>query len=86
MIKTGTLNHNDKLVKTFDMLREMDALELETIRSYINELISGNDNFYRPLSEEELIKRIDESIAEADAGLVYDAEEAAKEIMSELGL
>ena len=49
-------------------------------------LKSDADNPYRPLTEEELFERIDHSLAQADAGELQDADEAIKEIMTELGL
>ena len=74
------------LDETIDMLRKLDLEELKAVQSVIKVFISKDDDYYRPLSETELIKRIDEAIAQVDAGFSYDAIDVENEIMAELGL
>ena len=49
-------------------------------------LESDENNPFRPKTEAELLKKIDHSIAQADAGMLVDADEAVDEIMAELEL
>ena len=74
------------LDETIDMLRKLDLEELKAVQSVIKVFISKDDDYYRPLSETELITRIDEAIAQVDAGFSYDAIDVENEIMAELGL
>ena len=74
------------LDETIDMLRKLDLQELKAVQSVIKVFISKDDDYYRPLSETELITRIDEAIAQVDAGFSYDAIDVENEIMAELGL
>ena len=46
---------------------------------------TGNNPF-RPKTEAELFDRIDHSLAQADEGMLIDADEAVDDVMSELGL
>ena len=87
MIDTKTANRDGSVLEeTIDMLRKLDLQELEAVRSVIKIFISKDEDYYKPLSESEIVARIDEAIAQVDAGLSYDAEETEKEIMSEFGL
>ena len=71
MIDTKTANKNSSV---------------EAVLSVNKEFISKGEDHYKPLSQSEIVARIDEAIAQVDAGLSYDAEETEKEIMSEFGL
>ena len=71
MIDTKTANKNSSV---------------EAVRSVIKVFISKDEDYYKPLSQSETVARIDEAIAQVDAGLSFDAEETEKEIMSEFGL
>lgn len=82
MINTKMENPNTALLnETIDLLHKLDFHELKAIQSVIKVFISKGFDYYKPLSEEEIISRIDEAIAQVDAGLSYDAEEVENEIM-----
>ncbi len=74
------------LEETLDMLHKLNLQELEIVQSVIKSLTAKDDDYYQPLSEAEIISRIDEAIAQVDAGLSFDAEEVEKEIIREFGL
>ena len=74
------------LEETIDMLRKLDFQELEAVQAVIKVFLSKDDDYYKPLSESEIIARIDEAITQVDAGYFYDAEETEKEIIAEFGL
>ncbi|MBQ6344365.1 MAG: hypothetical protein IJI41_14710 [Anaerolineaceae bacterium] len=87
MINTKPTDRNVSLLEeTFDMLRKLDFQELEMVQNVIRTITSKEDDYYKPLSETEIISRIDEAIAQVDAGYSYDAEEVEKEIIAEYGL
>ena len=69
------------LDETIDMLRKLDLEELKAVQSVIKVFISKDDDYYRPLSETELITRIDGAIAQVDAGFSYDAIDVENEII-----
>ena len=43
-------------------------------------------NPFRPKTEQELFERIDHSLAQADSGMLQDADEALEEVMEEIGI
>ena len=87
MINTKSdMRKGSLLEETFDMLRKLNLQELEIVQSVIKSIASKDGNYYQPLSEAEIISRIDEAIAQVDAGFSYDAEEVEKEIIREFGL
>ena len=80
--KSKTIILND----TIAMLQELDIRELEAVRSVVRIIVSKDENFYHPLTEVELMQRIDEAIAQTDAGLAVDSETFEAEIKAEFGL
>ena len=74
------------LQNTIDMLSELNEYELNAVQSVIRVIISKQDDYYKPLSEEDMFSRIDTSIAQVEAGLAEDSEVVEDEIMSEFGL
>ena len=86
---------NMLLEDTIEMLRKLDENELKALQSVIRVFISKDEaeddnelvkDYYKPLTEAELIERIDRAIAQADAGLAVDSEIVEAEIMAEFGL
>ncbi|MBQ4513256.1 MAG: hypothetical protein II969_09695 [Anaerolineaceae bacterium] len=84
-IKTNE-NKAAVLDDTINMLHELDLNELEAVRSVINVIVQKEDNFYKPLTETELIARVDKSLALENDGLAMDAEEFGRHIMETYGL
>ncbi len=93
MINTEVMTNNAVLKDTIDMLFDLSVDDLLEIQSFIKGNQSKNmkdaadiAEFYKPLTEAELIERIDKGIADADAGKVLDADEALKALMEKYGL
>ena len=84
-IKTNE-NKAAVLDDTINMLHELDLNELEAVRSVINVIVQKEDNFYKPLTETELIARVDKSLALENDGLAMDAEEFGRQIIETYGL
>ena len=55
-VKTSE-NKTDILNDTINMLQELNLDELEAVRSIINVIVRKEDNYYKPLTEAELIAR-----------------------------
>ena len=82
-----SVNSNSTVLQnTIDMLSELNEYELNAVQSVIRVIISKQDDYYKPLSEEDMLARIDTSIAQVEAGLAEDSEVVEDEIMSEFGL
>ena len=79
-------NKTDILDDTINMLRELNIDELEAVRSVINVIVHKEDNYYKPLTEAELIERVDKSLALEYDGFAMDAEEFGKQIVETYGL
>lgn len=47
----------------------------------INVIVNKEDNFYKPLTEAELIARVDKSLSLENDGLAMDAEEFGQRLM-----
>ncbi|MBQ4511708.1 MAG: hypothetical protein II969_01860 [Anaerolineaceae bacterium] len=94
MINTEVMTNNTVLKDTIDMLFDLSVDDLLEIQSFIKGNRSRNmkdaaadiAEFYKPLTEAELIERIDKGIAEADAGMFIDSETMEKELIAEFGL
>ena len=84
-VKTSE-NKTDILNDTINMLQELNIDELEAVRSIINVIVRKEDNYYKPLTEAELIARVDKSLALEHDGFAMDAEEFGKQIMETYGL
>ena len=70
------------------MMQELTQDELRAIQGVAKVFIMSPsaDTPYRPLTEEQLCARIDQSLAHARRGQVQDVEDADIELMSEFGL
>ena len=69
------------------ILERMPEQEQNIVLRFIQDLFSPQtSNPFRPLTENEFLASIDESLAQADAGFVQDADEAIDEISAELGI
>lgn len=68
------------------MMRELNLNELEAVRSVINVILHREDDYYKPLTETELIERVDKSLALENDGLAMDAEEFGQQLMETYGL
>ena len=79
-------NKADILDDTINMLRELNLDELAAVRSVINVIVHKEDNYYKPLTEAELIARVDKSLALENDGLAMDAEEFGRQLMETYGL
>lgn len=95
MINTGMRSRNAVLKDTINMLFDLNVRDLLEIQAYIkgNCAETTKDNadvgavdYYKPLSEVELIAQIDEAVAQADSGMLIDSEVMEKELISEFGL
>lgn len=84
-VKTGE-SKAAVLEDTINMMRNLDLDELEAVRSVINVIVHKEDNFYKPLSEAELIARVDKSLDLEYDGLAMDAEEFGQQLMETYGL
>lgn len=84
-VKTGE-SKAAVLEETINMMRNLDLDELEAVRSVINVIVHKEDNFYKPLSEAELIARVDKSLDLEYDGLAMDAEEFGQQLMETYGL
>ena len=72
---------------TVSILERMPEPEQNMVLHFIQDLFSPQTfNPFRPLTEKEFLASVDESLAQADAGLVQDAEDAIDEISAELGI
>ena len=95
MLNTAVKQNTLLLEDTIGMLQDLDEDELKTLQAVIKVFLAKDkdDNFdelvkdyYKPLTEAELIERIDCGIAEADAGLGTDAFQFSRELRLEFGL
>ncbi|MCR5023752.1 MAG: hypothetical protein K6A90_05395 [Lachnospiraceae bacterium] len=72
---------------TVSIMNCMTEQDQNKILSFTRELFAAQkDNPFKPMSENEFIASIDESLKQADNGLVQDADEAIDEISLELGI
>ena len=69
------------------ILERMPEQEQNMVLKFVRDLFSPQSvNPFRPLTEQEFLESIDESLAQADVGLVQDADEAIDEISADLGI
>lgn len=90
MLNTVVKQNNLLLKDTIDMLFGLDDAKLMEVQSMIKGFEDKDEDLlkdlYKPLTEAELIERIDRGIADADAGNVMDADEALRDLMERYGL
>ena len=91
MINTTTFNNNTVLKDTIDMLFGLDHAKLLEVQSYIRGLTEEENDelfgdLYTPLSEAELLERIDHSLAHLNDGTAIEAEQCYHELLTEYGL
>ena len=62
---------------------EGDVKKVAVVRVFI--MRPGVEQTYQPISEEQLIKRVDNVLAHVQAGLFEDAEDVERELRAEFG-
>ena len=84
MQQAGSTFLNDKILRdTIDMLGELNQTELQAVQSVIRVIITKQDDYYKPLSEEQLIARIDRAIDQVNEGMAVDSEIVEDELAAE---
>lgn len=91
MINTAVKKNNSVLKDTINMLFGLDDNKLIEVQSFIRENSEEKEedlfkDLYKPLTEAELVERIDRSLAHIHDGTAMDAEEFIQELESEFGL
>ena len=79
---------SSELDYTISMLELLNDTELQAIQS-VARIFIANPNVarpYQPMSEDQLLARIDTALEHIDAGLCQDAEVVEKELAAEFGL
>ena len=81
------LHRSSELEKTKKMLSSLTDWQIHAVQTMIRDffLTPAKENPFRPLTEEELIERIDEGLAQAKRGEGMDAEEFEAEMRREFG-
>ena len=76
------------LDSTIDMLQMLNDHELQAIQSVARVFIMKPqiERPYQPLSEDQLLARVDAALEHVSAGLYENAEDIEKELISEFGL
>lgn len=76
------------LDNTVDMIQMLNDDELQAIQSVARVFIAkpNSDRIYKPLTEDQIVKRIDASLEQVSAGMYEDSEIAEQEIIAEFGL
>ena len=82
------LHRSSELEKTKRMLSSLTDWQIHAVQTMIRDffLTPAKENPFRPLTEEELIERIDRGIAQGKRGEYQDAEEFEAEMMEQFGL
>lgn len=90
MLNTVVKQNNLLLKDTIDMLFGLDDAKLMEVQSMIKGFEDEDEDllkdFYKPLTEAELIERIDRSLAHINDGTEMDAKEFIRELRAEYGL
>ena len=74
----------DRIVKR---LGRLSPRQLDVVRAVVDTLDSQNAEnvvLFQPQTEEQLLARIDHSLAQIDAGLYEDADDVVAELMAEI--
>ena len=84
----GYVADRSLLDTTIEILRHLNDEQLEAIHSVAKAFASssGDDDFFKPQTEEELVARIDASLADIKAGRYEDAEAVAEKLRAKYGL
>ena len=74
--------------KTVSMLENLTDEELQALRKVVMVITNknANDRPIRKLSEEEFFRKVDEGLADVEAGKYFVSESAEEEIAAEFGL
>ena len=82
------LRRSTELEKTKRMLSNLTDWQIQAVQMFIKDFITTptEDSPFRPLSEEELIERIERGIAQGKRGEYQDAEEFEAQMMEKYGL
>ena len=82
------LHRSSELEKTKRMLSNLTDWQIHAVQTMIRDffLTPAKENPFRPLTEEDLIERIDRGIAQGKRGEYQDAEEFEAEMMEQFGL
>ena len=89
MTKTvDELHRSSELEKTKQMLSALNDWQIQAVQAFIKDFVTNpaEKSPFRPLTEKELIERIDRGIAQGKRGEYQDAEEFEAELMKEFGL
>ena len=82
------MHRSSELEKTKRMLSALNDWQIQAVQTMIRDffLTPAKENPFRPLTEEDLIERIDRGIAQGKRGEYQDAEEFEAEMMEQFGL
>ena len=78
------MSSNPVLDNTKMMLEVLNEDEINAVQGVAKAFIMNSP--FMPKTEEELVKRIDDSIAEEDSGQLEDADSALNAVLAEIGL
>ena len=76
------------LDKTIEMLKTLNDQQLSEVHSMLTALVPDDDDdgFFRPLTEEEFFKRVDEGLDDIKHGRYEEIAAAEKKLREEFGL
>lgn len=89
-LATADMYRRDKLlIQLKNVWDDLSAEEQSAVEVLINSIVLNHTNeeaLFPPLTEAELLQRIDQGIADADAGDFVDSEAFERELEEEFGL
>jgi hypothetical protein len=89
-LATADMYRRDKLlIQLKNVWDDLSAEERSAVEVLVNSIILNHSNdeaLFPPMTESELLQRIDRGIADADAGNFMDSEEFERELEEEFGL
>ncbi len=89
-LATADMYRRDKLLfQLKNVWDDLSAEERSAVEVLVNSIILNHSNdeaLFPPMTESELLQRIDRGIADADAGNFMDSEEFERELEEEFGL
>ena len=80
------LSNTSALDRTVSLLQFLDEEELDIIQSVAREFIKKSQAAYQPLTERQLLARIDTALDHVQQGMFQDAEDVENELRAEFGL
>ncbi|MBO5577207.1 MAG: hypothetical protein J5956_13060 [Ruminococcus sp.] len=83
----AVIDNNPAMENTIEMLSLLNETELAAVNAVIKAFVSkSNDNNpFQPLSENQLIERIDKALASAEKGMYKNSDDFEKELLVEFG-